>query len=221
MPHEVTAEDGGFKTKHNYYTPEDFFHRDLESQSLVLRDGQRGVLASEDFIVGLHAGTHQEVDDAANVIMYRCGYQWGLEDMKRFADRMRHEFGGGKTDIWNMNRKFVMETWWWPLTVEGWGGWTADYSYEAQKMMFITIRNSAVAKSMERVGRPVCHMYAGMFAGAFSVFEREARESIEVQCYSMGDDCCKFLIGKKDRVDAAEFWHREGANANEILERIG
>jgi hypothetical protein len=36
----------------------------------------------------------------------------------------------------------------------------------------------------------------------------------------MGNDCCKFLVGQKEKVNAAEFWRREGANANEILEKI-
>jgi predicted hydrocarbon binding protein len=217
---QITPADGGFKNNHNYFVPEEFVKRDPETKSLRLRDGQRGVLASEDFIAGLHTGSHEEAGDASNLIMYKCGLEWGLQDMKRFSDRMRHEFGGGKHDIWSMNKKFVMESWWWPLTLEGWGGWTIDYSFEKQDMTFVTVRNSAVAKSMEQVGKPVCHMYAGMFAGVFSFFDKKERDCIEVQCYSMGNDCCKFLVGQKEKVNAAEFWRREGANANEILEKI-
>jgi uncharacterized protein len=216
----ITPSDGGMKNYHNYFVPEEFVKRDPVNQSLYLRDGQRAVYASEDFVSGLHSGLHEEVDDAANLIMYKCGYEWGINDMKRFAHRMRHEFGGGKTDVWQMNRKFVWESWWWPLTVEGWGSWTIDFSFDRQQMAFVTIRNSAVAKYMEQVGKPVCHMYAGMFAGAFSVFEREERDSIEVQCYAMGNDCCKFMVGKQDRVNAVEFWRREGANADEISQRL-
>jgi predicted hydrocarbon binding protein len=216
----ITPEDGGFQSYHNYYVPEEFIRREEGSAKLYLRDGQRAVLASEDFVAGLHSGLHEEVDDASSLIMYKCGYEWGVNDMQRFARRMRHEFGGGRTDIWNMNRNFVFETWWWPLTLEGWGTWKVDFGFQKQGMTFVTIGNSAVAKSMEQVGKPVCHMYAGMFAGVFSVFEREERDSIEVQCYSMGNDCCKFLIGEKSKVNAAEFWRQEGATANEILSRI-
>jgi len=217
---KITPADGGHKSYHNYYTREDYFHRD-ENGSLRLYDGQRGILASEDFIVGLHNGLSEEVGDAANLIMYQCGYEWGIQDMKRFGDRMRHEFGGGKTDMWEMNPKFVLETWWWPLTVQGWGSWSLDMSFEKQGMVFVSIQNSAVAKSLEQVGKPVCHMYAGMFAGVFSVFRKEQRNSIEIQCYSMGNDCCKFLIGDEKRVNAAEFWRREGASSNEIMEKLG
>lgn len=217
---QITPADGGYKSYHNYYVPEEFYKRDPKSQNLYLRDGQRGVLATEDFITGLHTGLTEEVGDASNTIMYKCGYEWGLEDMKRFSTRMRHEFGGGKVDIWEMNPKFVMESWWWPLTLEGWGGWTIDYGFQKQGMLFVTIYNSAVAKSMEQVGKPVCHMYAGMFAGVFTFFDKSPRSAIEVQCYSMGNDCCKFLIGTEDRVNAAEFWRREGATADEIRNKL-
>lgn len=216
----ITPADGGRKNPHNYFTRDDFVKRDESGHRIFLRDGQRAVYASEDFVSGLHAGIHEEVDDASNLIMYRCGFEWGVNDMKRFANRMRHEFGGGRTDIWQMNRRFVMESWWWPLTVEGYGAWNIDFNFEKQGMWFVTITNSVVARSMEQVGRPVCHMYAGLFAGAFSVFDRDERDSIEVQCYAMGNDRCKFLIGVKDKVNAAEFWRREGAGAQEILERL-
>ena len=217
----ITPANGGYKGYHNYYVPEEFVKRDPQTGSLHLRDGQRAIYASEDFVVGLHSGLHEEVGDAANTIMYKCGFEWGLQDMKRFAERMRHEFGGGKTEIWDMNPMFVMESWWWPLTVEGWGSWTLDFGFKEQGMTFVTIRNSAVARSMEQVGKPVCHMYAGMFAGVFSYFQKTERNAIEVQCYSMGNDCCKFLVGGEDRVNAAEFWRREGANADEILAKLG
>lgn len=106
----ITPANGGYKSYHNYYVPDEFIKRDEQNRALYLRDGQRSVLASEDFISGLHSGTTEEVGDAFNLIMYKCGFEWGANDMKRFANRMRHEFGGGKTDIWNMNRKFVFES---------------------------------------------------------------------------------------------------------------
>ena len=36
----------------------------------------------------------------------------------------------------------------------------------------------------------------------------------------MGNDCCKFLIGGEERVNSAEFWRREGATADEIMNKL-
>ena len=213
----IDPQIGGFKGYHNYYHPEEFFSRDQAQGAIYLRDGQRAAQVNESFINGLHLGLEEEVGDASGLMMYRCGYKWGIEDMKRFNDRMRHEFGGGKLDIWQMNTRFVFETWWWPLTVEGFGGWSLDLTFKEKDITVVEIRNSAVAQSIEMANKPVCHLYAGLFAGVFSFFDRSERESIEIQCYAMGNDRCKFLVGDQKKVNAAEFWLNEGAIASDIV----
>jgi len=74
-------------------------------------------------------------------------------------------YGGGKRDIWQMHTRFVFECWWWPLTIMGFGAWSLDLSFLDKGLTVIEIRNSAVARSMKLLGKPVCHLYAGMFAG--------------------------------------------------------
>jgi uncharacterized protein len=217
----ISPRDGGYKGYHNYYVPDEFFRREDGEGALYLRDGQRAAHVGEDFVAGLHSGLEEEVGGAGGYIMYRCGFEWALQDMKRFNHRMRHEFGGGKLDVWQMNPRFVFETWWWPLNVTGWGAWTLELDFDDRGITLVEIRNSAVAQSMQRVGKPVCHMYAGLFAGAMTYFLRDEREGIEVQCYAMGNDVCKFLIGEGRTVNAASFWRQEGATANEILDHLG
>jgi predicted hydrocarbon binding protein len=216
----IPLAQGGFKGYHNYFVPDEYFREDTEDGILRLRDGQRAARVSEDFIAGLHHGLDEEVGAASGLIMYQCGVNWARHDMKRFNERMRHEFGGGKLDIWQMNRKFVLESWWWPLTITGWGSWTVDLSNAGRGLTLIEVRNSAVAQSMKQIGKPVCNAYAGLFAGAMSFLDRTERSSIEVQCYAMGNDVCKFLVGDEKEVNAAEFWRTEGASGDEILGRV-
>lgn len=218
MPIDLVT--GGLPGRHNYYTPEDFFRYEPEEGAIILRDGQRAARISESFINGLHMGIEEEVGGSSGLLMYRCGQEWALADMKRFAARMRQEYGGGKLEIWQMNPRFVWECWWWPLTVAGFGGWALDLSFADKDISLVEIRNSAVAKSMKIVGRPVCHLYAGLFAGAFSFFKRQELQCIEVQCYAMGNDVCKFLVSDEKRVNAAEFWREEGASAKTIVENL-
>lgn len=216
----ISPVDGGYKGYHNYYHPDEFFRYEPEQGAIYLRDGQRAAQVTEAFVNGLHLGIEEEVGNASSLLMYQCGREWGLQDMKRFNQRMRQEFGGGKLDIWQMNMRFVFECWWWPLTIEGFGAWKLDLSFKNKGLTVVEIRNSAVAQSMKLVGKPVCHLYAGLFAGVFSFYEKEDRECIEVQCYSMGNDVCKFLIGDNKQINAAEFWRQEGAGASEILAHL-
>jgi predicted hydrocarbon binding protein len=160
----------------------------------------------------------EEVGDAAGLILYKTGYEWGLEDMRAFDARMGAEFGGGKPLEWNLN--FVLETWWWPLTSQGWGTWGFDFSQRKQGLIFVDLFDSAVAKSLERVGKPVCYLYAGLFSALFTHLSKKELSCIEIQCYGAGEDYCKFLIGLEKRVNAAKFWVEEGAKAGEILDKL-
>ncbi len=208
---------GKQKRKHNYFGTDDYLRRKMEGTGLELGYGGTGMMATEDFIVGLQEGLEAEVGEASAVIMYQCGLEWGREDMLRFEKRVEQEYG---RPMRSMNVNFVLETWWWPLTAAGWGNWRVDLERVKQGYIMVDLYQSAVAFSLERIGKPVCHLYAGMLGGAMSVMVGNDLSCIEIQCYAMGEDHCRFLIGSEDRVDAAEFWLNEGASANDIARRL-
>lgn len=203
--------------KHNYYNRDDFFTFAVDKGTIHTRSGLRAFLATEDFVVGLQRGLEEEVGDASAMILYKCGFAWGMEDMKTFVPMVEREFGKKLNE---MNAKFFLETWWWPLQTEGWGAWSVDMSQRKQGMIFVDLFDSAIAKSLGNVGKPVCHVYAGMFAGVFTYLAKRDLSGIEVQCYAMGEDFCKFVIGAEKRINAAQFWLKEGATARDIIERL-
>jgi uncharacterized protein len=208
---------GAQPTKHNVYNRDDFFKFAVREGTIHTRNGLRAFLASEDFVVGLQQGLETEVGDASAMILYKCGFKWGLQDMKFFVPMIENEFGQKLNE---MNAAFFLEQWWWQLQAEGWGSWKVDTSQRKQGMIFIDLYESAIAKSLERVGKPVCHVYAGLFAGVFTYLTKYDLSGIEVQCYAMGEDFCKFIVGAEKRINAAEFWHKEGATAAEIIEKL-
>jgi predicted hydrocarbon binding protein len=205
------------ETKNNYYNQDDFLKYDLTSGTIYTRNAARTFHVSEDFIIGLQQGLEQEVGDASAVIMYKCGYQWGLADMRRFEANMLREFG---RDIQAMNIGFVMEEWWWPLQAMGWGSWEIDLSKGDQGIVLINLYDSAVAKSLGEVGKPVCYMYAGMFAGVMTHLSRRPLSGIEIQCYAMGANYCRFIVGAEKRINAVEFWLEEGASASDVIGKL-
>jgi predicted hydrocarbon binding protein len=203
--------------RHNHYYDERFYHQDRASGVLRNVYGQRVVRVTEDFILGLLAGLEEEVGEAAGEIMYKAGYQWGLEDMKSFVPRVQQEF---EVQFSKMGMGMMLETWWWPLQIEGWGGWRYDFRQGKQGLIFIDLYESAVAQSMGNVGKVMCYFYAGLFAAVFSLLSKKELACIEIQCYSMGEDFCKFLISTNKRVNAAAFWRSEGATSADIMKKV-
>jgi predicted hydrocarbon binding protein len=203
--------------KHNHYTDDQFFRHDAKDGILTNVYGQRMLRASEDFVVACLGGLEDELGDAAGEIMYKCGYEWGMEDMATFSPRVQAEF---EIAMNKMAMGLLLETWWWPLQVEGWGAWNYDLRQGKQGLIFIDLYESAVAQSLGNVGKVVCYFYAGMFAAVFSVLARRQLNAIEIQCYSMGEDHCKFLIATEKRVNAAAFWRQEGATFKDIMKKL-
>lgn len=212
---EVDTPSGPAKL-HNHYEPHKFLFSPQLGR-LVNKYEQRAMIVTEDLIAGFNLALEEEVGDAASEIMYRCGYEWGKEDIESFCRNMEVEFG---RSVDKMYLGMVLETWWWPWQVSGWGAWKYDLSHKKEGLIFVDIFHSAVAESAGNLGKVVCHYYAGMFAAVFSKFAKKELGSIEIQCYSMGEDFCKFLIGSSKRINASQFWVREGASAQEIIDRL-
>lgn len=202
---------------HNYYTMEDYY-QDKGAGLILDKYKKRVTFVSEDFIIGLQKGLEEEVGDVAQLIMYKCGYEWAIRDMKNFEPRIKEEFENRAMK--NMNLNMVLETWWWEPQVNGWGAWKFDFSYKSQGLIFVDLFDSAVAKAVGNIGKVACHFYAGQLAGVFSYISGKELEAIEIQCYSMGETFCKFLIGNNKKVNAADFWVKEGATAKEIMAKM-
>lgn len=203
-------------TLHNYYRRQRFLEPHPAGE---LRNcfGQRMMLVSEDFIVGYQVALEEEVGDAANDIMYRCGFEWGGQDIRSFATRYEEEFGKKITEA---NFGSMLETWWWPLQAAGWGAWRYDLTHRKEGLIYIDLYDSAVAQSIGNIGKVACHYYAGLFSAIFGFLAKRELSAIEIQCYSMGEDFCKFVIGSSKRINAAQFWVQEGARAQEVIARL-
>jgi predicted hydrocarbon binding protein len=214
---QIRIVNGQQTYKHNHYTDDQFFKHDARRGVLTNVYGQRVVRVSEDFVVAVLGGLEDELGDAAGEIMYKCGYEWGMEDMSSFTPRVQAEF---ELAMNKMAMGLLLETWWWPLQIEGWGAWQYDLRQGKQGLIFIDLYESAVAQSLGNVGKVVCYFYAGMFAAVFGTLARRALSCIEIQCYSMGEDHCKFLIATDKRVNAAAFWRQEGATFKDIMKKL-
>jgi uncharacterized protein len=200
-----------------HYSRAQFFNFEMEQGKITDYHRQRNLLVGEDFIVSLLKGLEHEVGEAAGYLCYEIGVEWGKQDAVLFQSWFKEFYN---LTIETSNLAFAMETWWWPYTAQGWGTWSPNLDNRNSGFFYVDLFDSAVAKSLGYMGKPVCHLYSGILAGFFSVTFQQSLSSTEIQCYSMGNDFCRFLLGSSDRIQAAEFWIASGAKATEIAERF-
>lgn len=200
---------------------EDVLRHERDEGAIRLPDGQRAAAVPGDFIWSLHRGLAQQLGEQARHVLYEIGYEWGLQDLARLSHHIHEESGGGDhPDLWQMDAKFVLDRWWAPLAAAGWGALTLDLSAQAKGLASVELRHSAAVLPSARASEPVCHLYAGLFAGALSFFERVERHAVETECVALGHPSCRFIVGSGPVIDQAETVRRQGAAHDAIVRAI-
>ncbi len=181
--------------------------------------GRRTAVLPLESVHALHVALLEQFGDNAPDLLYRTGYEWALQEMPLLNRQLRDASGKGG-DLWQMDAKFVLESWWLPLAEAGWGSSTFDGSSRSRGIIFVELQHSVVTPAFTGSDQPVCHLYAGLYAGALSFFERAERHATEIQCAASGAATCLFALGPGADIDAAETWRQQGVLAAEIIRRL-
>jgi uncharacterized protein len=214
-PADPTAGPPPFRRPH--YSADTYYRCDAAAGAVTTAYGQRVLRVSEDFLAALHRAVEREAGDRAEAILYEAGRRWGHADMTAFAARAPEEFGASYETV---HMDVLLETWWWPRTAGGWGTWAFDFRRAPQRLVFLDVRESAEARASAGAGRPVCHLYAGYFAGGLSFLARKDLACVELQCRAAGAGTCQFLFSVPPTVQQARQWRDAEEPAATIVERL-
>ncbi len=202
-------------------THADFIRPEPAEGALRLVDGQRIAVLPGGFFPQLSAGLDQSSGDRVRHAVYKLGYEWALQDMVLLSRQLAAEFGAGANlDLWQMDVKFVLDRWWAPLNAAGWGSWSLDLSSRTRRFSFVELHHSLVAEHSPGATQPTCQLYAGLFAGALSFFDRIESHAVEFQCASLGASSCRFVVGPGPQVDEVESWRHQEVAPDEIRRRL-
>lgn len=197
-----------------------YFQPNPTEGSLRRSDGLRLAAVPANFLLALHQHLFEHFADNCQDLLYRSGYEQGLQDMRRVNLELRQQFGSGSFDLWQMDAKFILNTWWEPLAAAGWGECTFDFAAQSRGITVVALADSPVADAVAHVEHPICHFFAGLFAGAMSFYERSERHGTEITCRAAGGDQCRFVIAPGNEVDTIEGWRQQGLAEAEILRRL-
>jgi len=198
----------------------ELFQADTDAGTLLRSDGQSVALLPLEFMQSLHLELQNQFGGSAKDILYRVGYEWGLQDMRRLNRHLQTAPGAGGFDLWQREAPFVLDSWWKPLAESGWGICHFDFSRHAHGIVRAELQHSVVAQAVDHAEQPACHFYAGLLAGALSFFDRTERHAVELGCRALGHESCTFMVGRGADIDAAESWRKQGTAAEEIIRRF-
>src|SRR4051812_6310696 len=197
-------------TRKQQPVPGELLEADLATGILRRTDGRRSAALSIDFVQQLHFTLVEQFGDAAQDVLYRSGYEWGLQSMLQLNAQVNSD---AAPKLWQRDATQLFRTWWEPLQEDGWGAGAFDFSRVGRDVALVVLQQSVIAAALEGTDQPVCHFYAGLFGGAASFFQRAERHAVEIECRALGHAACRFVIGPAADIDAAEAARQQGASA--------
>ena len=211
MPPTAAAASG----RPNYYNDEDFNRPDPARGTIRDAIGRRLVRASAELLAGLPTALARE-GAAAGDVLYKVGRRWGDADFRAFSARVPKEFGVASLE--QMHFQVMLETWRWPFTAAGWGTWRYDFRRARIGLPVVELTNSVTVTG--HAEKPVCNLYAGLFAAVFSALAKRDLVGVELQCAAAGAEDCRFLVASSAKADAAAKLRDDGVPAEDILDQL-
>lgn len=143
----------------------------------VIRD--ESVLIDKGAIGELYETALKFVGLGVGGILYTAGKQGGLRGAHLLHERL------------NLDGDALFDAAMIAFNTSGWGA--ATLRHENGKVR-VSIGESALARSLSRKKRPVCHPLAGYMAGFFEQAWHRQVKVREVECLAVGDAACVFEV---------------------------
>ncbi len=208
MPSTLAAAPG----RPHHFNDDDFIRPDPAQGTIHDAFGRRLVLVSTDLLAALATALNRGGADA----LYQIGRRWGDADFRAFAERAPKEFGVAGLE--QMHFQTMLDSWRWPFTAAGWGTWQYDFRRARIGLPVVVLKHSIAVSG--RADKPVCHLYAGLFAALFSGLAQRELVGLELQCAATGADDCRFLVASAEKTRAASKLRKKSVRAEEILDRL-
>lgn len=193
----------------------DLFTSDRSTGRLFAASGKREALFPGELLRSLHDSIIKMHGDAAQDVLYRTGYDWGLRTAR--ALQTTSPAPSNPTAL-QLQQRLTQA--WHSLALGGWGTTSVDLAQSNPAAVRVRIHGSVLPEVLGRSEDPVCHLIAGLLAGIWSFLARSERHSAEIGCTAAGQACCEFILGGAREVDAIEGWRQQAVAVAEILRRL-
>ena len=202
----------------NYFAPDAYIQGDYESGLIENRQGARLIALPESLTQAIYAGLEQETGQATGIVMFNCGRWWGKNFYRRFVEEVGKYYGRPLAEMEMAEFIQCLKECW---KTHGWGTFELDVSFYEQGFLVVKVCNSAFAAAVPPGAiKPSCFAEAGILSAFFGQLTGRDLHCIQTTCESLGATSNMFVIGLRERVDAASAWLEEGHEHSVIMERL-
>ncbi len=142
------------------------------------------------YLIETYIDLRERLGDAANVIFYHLGFQYGYHATKELSEKL----GVKLRALYSVSE--LGEIFCRIARVYGWGFFEIDYVEESRGV--IKVFNSWTARVYRELKglakEPVCHIVRGMIAGAATAITGKRCKAVEILCTAKGDPFYYFEV---------------------------
>lgn len=202
----------------NYFAPDAYVQGDYESGLIENRHGARLIALPETLLQGIYAGLERETGQASGIVMFNCGRWWGKNFYRRFVEEVSQYYRRPLAEMEMAEFLQCLKQCW---KTHGWGIFELDIDFYQQGFLVVKVTNSAFAEAAPKQGKsPACFAEAGILSAFFSQLTGRDLHCIQTACESLGADSNTFVLGLRERIEAATAWVEAGQNHAKIMERL-
>ncbi len=199
----------------NYYCPDAYLKGDTEFGLIESRSGSRLMALPEPFLEALLASLKHETGQAAEFVLFQCGYRWGKKFYRRFTTEVSEFYQKPLAQLEMIHFLQCLKQCW---KTHGWGVFDLDLNHHQQGVLIAQIKHSTLAHVASQ-GRS-CYLEAGLLSAFFSQLTGQDLDCIQTASVSEGAESNTFIIGLKDRLKPVKAWISEDQDHNTILTRL-
>jgi len=173
------------------------WEKDIEEikARLIMDGGHRLILANLPMILTprmFFVNIQRKIEEVSGIdTAHLVFYQAAFESAYHYMENSR--------EVYMITGRDLLQQYLDSLSVRGWGKFEILQLSEEEGEGRVRLSNSAISEEYGRVGRSVCHVWAGAMAGAIKFLADQLNRGvhlrgIENRCLSRGDPYCEFMV---------------------------
>ena len=201
----------------NYFASEVYVKGLLELGLLENRRGDRLLALPESLIRGLYVGLAQETGQAAQRVLFNCGWWWGKNFHTRFCEELTDYYRKPCENLSIAEFLRLLQVCW---QTHGWGKISLDQTYQQAGFLIVETRYSPFTPHEPNKNQPVDFLECGILQSFFSQLSGQDLDCLQTTFEALGADRNRFILGLEKRLKPAKAMV-EGARSHlEIIQTL-
>lgn len=183
--------------------------------------GERLIAFDRLWMKSVYSVIEKNYPEKAKSIWHKAGLEWGQTAYSIIENLSKTVFPN-ITNIQDLGMEQFETLFTNHIASNGWGNFELK---RRDQFLFVDLYDSLIVdimKDNEPAGAtsPVCHIYAGFFAGIFSMLSKMELGCVEITCQANGYEHCSFLLDNPDTVAQVEQRIQAGMTPLDAFEKV-